>query len=358
MHGTSCFLVSALLLLRINHVFGQIASNNFIAPLAIQNNVITPYIVNDGVTICKCAYPGSCPTTVIDVRIVNDPTNSGCPAGMIMCCTRDGNNPSPNPAPDTCGIRKIPAVPQQVAGRASFGAYPWQAILKDRSNNYLGSGVLLDATHVLTVAHKVVAYLNNPQGMLVGLGEWDDQSTSEAYRDINVNVARIVLHPNFNSANLENDVAVIKLNGLVPIASYPNINTACRPAAAPVTGTRCFVSGWGKNSFTGSYQNIMREVDVPILDGTDCENRLKNTRLGAAFILNRNSFLCAGGEPGKDACTGDGGSPLVCLNSQTSRWSVYGLVAWGIGCATTNVPGVYTNVYNFLPWINQILATV
>lgn len=47
----------------------------------------------------------------------------------------------------------------------------------------------------------------------------------------------------------------------------------------------------------------MREVDVPIVDPTVCENLLKQTRLGAAFILNRNSFMCAGGEPGKDACT-------------------------------------------------------
>jgi secreted trypsin-like serine protease len=39
------------------------------------------------------------------------------------------------------------------------------------------------------------------------------------------------------------------------------------------------------------------------------------------------SFLCAGGISGRDACTGDGGSGLMCQNN--GQWYVVGLVAWG-----------------------------
>lgn len=55
-----------------------------------------------------------------------------------------------------------------------------------------------------------------------------------------------------------------------------------------------------------------------------------------------------------------------------NNWFVVGLVAWGIGCGATNVPGkfagflfikyflidslnagVYVNVANYVPWIQQ-----
>ena len=64
---------------------------------------------------------------------------------------------------------------------------------------------------------------------------------------------------------------------------------------------RCYVSGWGENALTGGYQSVQQKVDVPIVDVNVCENQLQS-RLGANFVLDRNSFICAGGEAGKDAC--------------------------------------------------------
>lgn len=67
---------------------------------------------------------------------------------------------------------------------------------------------------------------------------------------------------------------------------------------------RCWVSGWGKNAFgsNGQYQSILKEVDVPVLTQESCQTALRGTRLGQFFILDK-SFMCAGGEAGKDACT-------------------------------------------------------
>lgn len=66
---------------------------------------------------------------------------------------------------------------------------------------------------------------------------------------------------------------------------------------------RCFVTGWGKDAFgPGQYQRLLQEVDVPIVDSFRCENLLRSTKLGHTFNLDKKSFICAGGERGKDAC--------------------------------------------------------
>ncbi|XP_043265903.1 phenoloxidase-activating factor 2-like [Colletes gigas] len=299
--------------------------------------------------MCTCVPEGTCSsaTTNIDIRIVN--TGSNCSAGQVYCCSPT----SGHLLDTTCGIRKITSS-SHTEGQANYGAYPWQAVLLTTSNGYAGSGVLITPNHILTAAHKVASYTNG--GIKVRLGERNDQSTSELYPVREYTVRKVAVHPNFNSVNLQNDVAVLTLSGTVPISSSPNINTACFPSAVPPANTRCWVSGWGKDAFgaNGKYQSTMKEVDVPIVDDATCEAALRRTRLGQSFSLSKGSFLCAGGEPGKDACTGDGGSPLVC-QSGNGQWQVVGLVAWGIGCATQNVPGVYVNVYNYISWIMQQL---
>jgi len=120
---------------------------------------------------------------------------------------------------------------------------------------------------------------------------------------------------------------------------------------------RCWTAGWGKDEFSGSFQFIQHKVDVPIVPAAQCNAALKQALnqkkpgVGDRFQLTQGE-VCAGTENGKDACTGDGGSPLVC-QAQSGRWTVVGLVAWGIGCGS-HVPGVYTNVHHYKQWINSI----
>merc|ERR1712107_768849 len=104
-----------------------------------------------------------------------------------------------------------------------------------------------------------------------------------------------------------------------------NVNTACLPSCRDQfshqfnngTGVRCWVAGWGKNEVDGSFQFIQHKVDLPLVENNSCNNKLKSAlnqqRAGSGnrFSLSQ-SEICAGGQVGKDACTGYGGSPLVC----------------------------------------------
>jgi plasma kallikrein len=68
---------------------------------------------------------------------------------------------------------------------------------------------------------------------------------------------------------------------------------------------KCINLGWGKDVFgkEGKYQAILKKIDLPVVPFLTCQANLRTTRLGKRFQLNP-SFLCAGGEPGKDACKG------------------------------------------------------
>lgn len=95
----------------------------------------------------------------------------------------------------------------------------------------------------------------------------------------------------------------------------------------------------------------MKKVKLPFVSHDRCQALLRKTALGRFFVLDK-SFLCAGGESGKDACGGDGGGPLMCsTSSEDNRYFQAGIVALGVGCGYQDIPGVYTNVAEVLDWI-------
>ena len=243
-------------------------------------------------------------------------------------------------------------------GDTEFGEYPWQvAILKKEQydNVYVCGGSLIDGSHILTAAHCIKQY--RPEELRLRLGEWDVNNDSEFFPNIEFDVLDMKIHPEYYSGNLYNDLAVIKLDGFVDFARNSHVSPVCLPDAfQSFAGSRCWVSGWGKDAFgkVGSYQHVLKEVDLPVLTHFDCERKLKQTRLGPDFVLHPG-FLCAGGEEGKDACKGDGGGPLVC--EVGGLWQLAGIVSWGVGCGEVDVPGVYVKVGHYNTWIQEVMLT-
>ena len=110
-----------------------------------------------------------------------------------------------------------------------------------------------------------------------------------------------------------------------------------------------------RNEFEGA-SNVLRKVDVPIMPKKDlCQERINDAvtrqqgKKKTLHILDEE--ICAGGELRKDACTGDGGAPMMC-QAPGGRWYVVGLVGWGIGCGEDGVPGVYTRVAHYRKWLS------
>ncbi|XP_023015711.2 uncharacterized protein isoform X2 [Leptinotarsa decemlineata] len=260
-----------------------------------------------------------------------------------------------------CGTRNSQGIngriknPVYVDGDSEFGEYPWQvAILKKdpKESVYVCGGTLIDSLHIITAAHCVKSYTGFD--LRVRLGEWDVNHDVEFYPYIERNVGSVHVHPEFYAGTLYNDIAVLRMDTPVDWSKHPHISPACLPHPHDeYTGSRCWTTGWGKDAFGdfGKYQNILKEVDVPVVSNSICQRQLQQTRLGYDFKLHPG-FICAGGEEGKDACKGDGGGPMVCEKSGT--WQIVGVVSWGIGCGQNGVPGVYVKVAHYLDWIRQI----
>jgi len=274
-----------------------------------------------------------------------------------VCCRRP-SRAGAQYRPGQCGVRNAHGIngriknPVYVDGDSEFGEYPWQvAILKKdpQESVYVCGGTLIDPLHVITAAHCIKSY--TAYDLRVRLGEWDVNHDVEFFPYEERDVSNLHVHPEFYAGTLYNDVAILRMDRPV---QAPHISPACLPEPhTDFSGSRCWTTGWGKDAFGdyGKYQNILKEVDVPILPNHQCQAQLQQTRLGYDFKLHPG-FICAGGEEGKDACKGDGGGPMVC--ERGGVWQLVGVVSWGVGCGQYGVPGVYAKVQHYLPWIRQI----
>lgn len=304
---------------------------------------------------------------LIDIRIDDNGPPRPCADYLEECCAIPDKLDIPSlPVIEDiegCGVRHTIGVGMRISGgednEAEFGEFPWMvAVLKEERaldqtlNVYQCGGSVIHAKAVLTAAHCVAG--KDATSFKVRAGEWDTQTKNEIFIHQDQDVESMVVHSQYSRANLKNDIALLFLQ--TPLELGFHISPVCLPPQdLSFENARCFASGWGKDVFgkAGKYQVILKKIELPIVTHNQCETSMRGTRLGSRFKLS-DTFICAGGEQGKDTCKGDGGSPLVCpVFGESERYYQSGIVAWGIGCGENQVPGVYVNVARFRNWIDE-----
>ncbi|XP_033158570.1 phenoloxidase-activating factor 2 isoform X1 [Drosophila mauritiana] len=306
---------------------------------------------------------------VIDIRFNDD--DPICPASVDVCCDDNRTlnrtlNPTPLDQrpnqPRGCGVRNTGGLDFTLSGvsqnEAGFGEFPWTvALLHSGNSSYFCAGSLIHKQVVLTAAHCIESLRTG--SFTVRAGEWDTQTMKERLPYQERSVQTVIWHPEFKRRNVAYDFALVILSQ--PVTLDDHINVICLPQQddIPQPGNTCFSTGWGKDAFgsLGKYSSLMKRVPLPIVEFNNCQTRLRGTRLGPKFALDR-SFICAGGQRGIDTCQGDGGAPLACPigGTQESRYQQTGIVAWGIGC-NDEIPAAYANVALVRGWIDQQMLT-
>ncbi|KAL3276817.1 hypothetical protein HHI36_012178 [Cryptolaemus montrouzieri] len=316
-----------------------------------------------------CVPSGICPDTSgggIDPRIITpdggtnptpDPGAIVCPAGKVPCFAQ---GPSSN-----CGLRLVP-ITNTADGFAQFGAYPWQAYLTGPTGAFLGSGSLLSPYHVLTAAHKVLAFVGNPSQLTVIMGVNDPANINTLPASSRSVAAQISIFnaATYNNATLKNNLAIVRLANPISLLNQNSINTVCLPPSTSNANTystpsqRCLVSGWGQIQPTNpAVPTQLKQVTVSTTDINTCANGFTGRVNTTAYLDMTGGQICAGGEAQKDACFQDGGGPMTCgAGTSASRFTVAGIVIWGKSCGQAGVYGVYTNVPFYRAWIIQTIT--
>jgi trypsin len=224
---------------------------------------------------------------------------------------------------------------------ADISAFPWQVYYV--SGNNLCGGSIISENWVVTAAHctrndngSVIS--TSDMAIKVGATDPTDPAQGKVY-----GISEVIVHPNYNSQTLENDIALLNVAGSI---NFPNATPIKLVSAYDVAngatdpGVMVWITGWGLTSVTPEIlPTILQKVQLPIVSNAQAStvwNTIPSTDIMAGY-LNGN----------KDACNGDSGGPLVV--PVNTEYKLAGIVSWG--SPNCNTYGAYTSVSDLETWI-------
>jgi len=185
---------------------------------------------------------------------------------------------------------------------------------------------------------------------VVRFGEHDITTSSES-RSFDREIQRYKIHERYDSRALVNDIAVVTISG-PDLEFSQTIRSACLPYDYVGVNYERFqtnptIVGWGATQNNGAASTVCRQATVPIVSIPECSDDYR----GVSRVNINDDMVCAG-QGRRDSCAGDSGGPML-SDFSDGRWSVIGIVSFGVECASERHPGVYTRVDRYLTWIER-----
>ena len=228
---------------------------------------------------------------------------------------------------------------------AQKGRYPYLAHIYNRNGRSYCAGTLITPDTILSAAHcadedSVPSYVVIGKHSRLEFG-------SEAGVEM-IGVKKIILHPDHRDGfdwindHLLNDIVILKLKAASrhkPVKINFNSNL-------PNTGSakQLRVMGWGTLNYERDRPGELQIADVDYVPNSVCSRAKGKIRPSSSYERSyrgyiTNDMMCAA-SPGKDACSGDSGGPLIIPGNSAADDIQVGVVSWGYGCASANFPGI------------------
>ncbi|KAJ3647402.1 hypothetical protein Zmor_019281 [Zophobas morio] len=301
-----------------------------------------------------CKPRQECPSLSGDV-----PRTPKCGNSRVCCPPDSAVSLPPNellPSKAECGM----STESRIVGgnKTSIDEYTWMVLLQYESKNgtlWFGcGGSLITKRYVLTARHCLSTTLKR-----VRVGEWNTTTNPDcavstfgsdcAPEVIDVPIERQI--PYKDKTSFRNDIGLLRLRREIEFGDF--ISPICLPTTPneigmSYTGKKLVVAGWGKTEAKVP-SDVKLKLVVPVVPLAQCVAGLRKAFRTDEITL-QESQICAGGEKGKDTCTGDSGGPLM---YRGIRWYIAGIVSYGSNnpCGQEGTPSVYVKVSKYIPWI-------
>merc|ERR1712212_1413936 len=242
-----------------------------------------------------------------------------------------------------CGIEGPPSKDRIVGGfEAQENEWPWQVALFI-DNAWFCGGALISENYVMTAAHCAdgASYFD------IMAGAHNVRASSEPHR-VEITSYNGWTHPQWNTQDLSNDLALIELPSPIDFNDY--IKPSCLPSTGDTADEDELVTctGWGKPSDSaGGISPVLRMVeDLPIISNRACND---------VYGIVGSGVVCIDTTGGKGTCNGDSGGPLnmkADVKAAGQQWKRVGIVSFGAsaGCEV-GYPAGFTRTEYYLDWI-------
>lgn len=205
-------------------------------------------------------------------------------------------------------------------------------------------GEVIDSAHILTASTCIFNEYNellSPNVVTVS-GKWNLTASTLTPQLIDLNVAAIYAHPQYDPYSKENDIAVLRLATDLPLEAgilQPSMSKADLTTRIVADSTSCLLAGLDSNDSSSE----LSYTRLPIFNRIECNQNEEYT-----FEI-KDKMICAGTTTSDSLiCEVDIGSGLYCNGNLT------GILSFGAGCGN-RYPGVFTQVRMYNHWIRQQL---